>query len=163
MTDQKLNKLSNIKFYLFDLDGVLCNQKDLENDNGLGDKISIMSDFNDFISSMDLHSGILTAGENEQIHDFCDKAGFKEIYTSSFDKVTLARKIMLKHNINFENIFYIGDSILDVPLLQRAGFSAAPKNARREVKRVVDYVCKNETTLDMLKEILKLVIDSKSN
>ena len=163
MTSRILDKLKNIKFYLFDLDGVLCNQKDLENDNGIDDKILLLSDFNEFIDSLNLSSGILTASDNNKVNHFCNKAGFKEVYTSSFDKVTLARKIMDKHDIDFENIFYIGDSILDIPLLQRAGFSAAPKNARREVKRVVDYVCKGETTIEMLKEILKLVINSKSS
>lgn len=163
MNQKQLYKLENIKFYLFDLDGVLCNQREIENNGEIEKKVSIMNDFNDFIKTLNLNSGILTAGENEKIREFCDKAGFREVYTSSFDKVTLARKIMEKHDIDFENIFYIGDSILDVPLLQRAGFSAAPKNARREVKRVVDYVCKKEDTIEMLKEILKLVIDSKSN
>lgn len=35
---------------------------------------------------------------------------------------------------------YMGDDLVDLPALRAAGFSAAPADARREVREAVDYV-----------------------
>jgi 3-deoxy-D-manno-octulosonate 8-phosphate phosphatase (KDO 8-P phosphatase) len=40
----------------------------------------------------------------------------------------------------FKNTIYMADGIFDVPILRASLFSIAPKNARIEARRVVDYI-----------------------
>ena len=48
--------------------------------------------------------------------------------------------IKKEYNLSNEEICYIGDDVLDISILQEVGFSAAPANARDEVKAVCDFV-----------------------
>ncbi len=46
--------------------------------------------------------------------------------------------------IALQNILGVGDSHVDIPFLQKTGFSAAPLNAAADVKKIVQYVSEKE-------------------
>ena len=77
------------------------------------------------------------------------------IKTASVNKVKAAGEILLENNLNFNDAFFIGDNILDIPLLQRAGLTSCPSNARREVKRIVDFITVGDNCKEILFEILR--------
>ncbi|HET6372294.1 MAG TPA: HAD hydrolase family protein, partial [Candidatus Polarisedimenticolia bacterium] len=58
-------------------------------------------------------------------------------------------------------IAYIGDDVQDLPVLWRAGFSAAPANAVAEVKSEVDYVCQRSGGHGAVRELIDLVLSEK--
>ena len=49
-------------------------------------------------------------------------------------------------------------SCFDLPLLRLVGFSAAPRNARAEVKHEVDYVTKMDGGNGAVREVIELII-----
>ena len=53
------------------------------------------------------------------------------------------------------------DELFDLPLLRVAGFAAAPNNARREVKKVVDYVTKARGGEGAVREIIDLILSCR--
>jgi len=56
----------------------------------------------------------------------------------------------------------IGDGLVDIPVLQFADFSAAPANAKPEVKEIVDYVSPKSVT-DGVYDILEGIIRGLKN
>src|SRR4030042_1821352 len=138
--DDLHKKLKDIKIILFDLEGVLLNDYENHDEETLRKIGESFKSFCEKVKKYNLKGGIVTAS-NIKIHlkQFM-KIPDSEILTSSIDKVSNVRKLMSKLGIEFRNIFYIGDDILDIPLLMKVGVSAAPKNSRREVKRIVDYI-----------------------
>lgn len=51
-----------------------------------------------------------------------------------------AEKLCASLKIKLENVAYIGDDLIDLPLLQKVGFSGSPANAPSYIKDKVDIV-----------------------
>ena len=49
----------------------------------------------------------------------------------------------------------------DLEILKKTGFAATPKDGNLEVKKIVDYICKNRGGEGVLREICDLIISIK--
>jgi YrbI family 3-deoxy-D-manno-octulosonate 8-phosphate phosphatase len=55
-------------------------------------------------------------------------------------------------------VAYIGDDEPDLPVLQRVGFSAAPRDAMPGVRKKVRYVCKRTGGHGAVREVIDLLL-----
>ena len=154
--DEILIRLRDIRLILFDLEGVLLFKDDLENESRMNRIIFHLNKFCSKAGKQNIIVAILTARPEDDLTKYLIDSGVNDVLTSSIDKVTLSKKLLEKYNLDYSSAFYIGDDILDIPLLQKVGVSAAPMSARREVKRVVDYVTKGSNLEEILEEIWDL-------
>ena len=152
-----LGKIKKVKLFLFDLEGVLLNPQEIKNHNSLQQFYVSLQSFCTKLDRLGLKFAILTAREDDKLTSEIRKIENCQILTSSINKKFLADQVNEKFGIRYENIFYIGDDILDLPLLQAAGVSAAPRSARREVKRVVDYITEGTNGQEIMDEIIHLL------
>jgi 3-deoxy-D-manno-octulosonate 8-phosphate phosphatase (KDO 8-P phosphatase) len=81
-----------------------------------------------------------------------------EVVQGSMDKVSAMREIQKRHNLTDEEIAFMGDDLFDLPLLHAVGLSAAPRNARPEVKMSVDYVAKTEGGNGAVREFIEFIL-----
>jgi 3-deoxy-D-manno-octulosonate 8-phosphate phosphatase (KDO 8-P phosphatase) len=147
---------NTIKLVLFDLDGVLIQ----ENRNFTLDQILIpLKKFVEDIYDRGIQFAIVSGRHNDEVTNFLEVYKIRMI-TSSLNKVSDAEKIIDDLGIEFNEVFFMGDDILDIPLLQKVGYSAAPRNARREVKRVAKKIIPAEDVEFMLNEIKKIVLQN---
>jgi 3-deoxy-D-manno-octulosonate 8-phosphate phosphatase (KDO 8-P phosphatase) len=156
MKSSLLLKLKSIKAFLFDLEGVLL--KDKSGCDLCFNQIS--STYNGF-KEEELLFGIITARKEDQFIDKLKTLPGCEVIFSSFDKVSAAGSFLLEHSLGYSDLFYMGDDFLDIPLLEKCGFSAAPRSANRGVKRIVDYVVQADDCTELLKEIITNFKQSK--
>jgi 3-deoxy-D-manno-octulosonate 8-phosphate phosphatase (KDO 8-P phosphatase) len=56
------------------------------------------------------------------------------------DKVTTFREILRKEKLSADEVAYLGDDIIDLPVMQRCGLAMAVPNSRREVLEMAHYV-----------------------
>jgi 3-deoxy-D-manno-octulosonate 8-phosphate phosphatase KdsC-like HAD superfamily phosphatase len=147
------SKIKKVKIFLFDLDGVIVFRK--ENDSS--EVLKCMKDFAEKLAEDNLSAGIITARSNDELTSNLDKIENCRVVTASFDKVSKVEKIIKELNLTFENVLYIGDDMLDIPLLQKAGVAVAPSIARREVKRVVDFTIDVTTSGSILHSIYEII------
>lgn len=146
--------LSKVKFLLFDLHGVVLPGE------GAAPGRKAFADLRDDLlkaEKMGIRCGIISATEDAALIQKIKELGTLEVFTHSIAKVSQAEILLKKYNLGYENIGFIGDDILDIPLLMKAGFSAAPRSARREVKRIVNYVAKNSENRTVLSDVLDLI------
>ena len=57
-----------------------------------------------------------------------------------------------------EQIAYVGDDIVDLPILQRVGFSAAVADALDDIKPLVDYVTRRPGGRGAVREVCDLIL-----
>ncbi|MBS3944232.1 MAG: HAD hydrolase family protein [Melioribacter sp.] len=148
--------LKDIKLFLFDLDGVLVHNKNLT----VQQVVEIIQDikkFSEELSSSGLMFGIVTARKQDELITELGKIEKIFLISSTLEKVQAVDKLLNRISLNYKNVFYAGDEVLDLPLLAKVGLSAAPSWAKREVKRSVKYVLKGTSINSILNEILVLV------
>jgi 3-deoxy-D-manno-octulosonate 8-phosphate phosphatase (KDO 8-P phosphatase) len=68
------------------------------------------------------------------------------------------QEILREEKVAATEVAYIGDDVQDLPVLWRAGFSAAPANAVAEVKSDVDYVCQRSGGHGAVREVIDLLL-----
>lgn len=152
MKKEILSKLGNIKLFLFDLEGVLLHNGD-SNDFLIGEVKGAAEKF----SKLNLNFGIVTAREEDELIKELQKIEGCVVMHSSLEKVAVVAELIKKLSIDCSNVFYIGDGVLDIPLLQKCGLSAAPMNAKRDVKRVVDITMLSDNAMVLFKEIFTMI------
>jgi len=74
------------------------------------------------------------------------------------DKSEALEEILQEFKLKTENFAYIGDDLVDIPVLKKAGLSFCPKDAPEEVKQVVDYVTQTEGGRGVLREVVELIV-----
>lgn len=148
-------KFADIKILFFDLDGVLIQ-------NGQLDSLyEHLKEFCGKMNSIGMQTVIITAREEDETTKLLESIGECKVVSASVNKVKAASEVLLNNNLNFDQAFYIGDDILDLPLLQRVQLKACPSSARREVKRNVDFVVSGTTAQEILSEIEKHIKGSE--
>lgn len=156
MKNEILTKIKEIKIFLFDLEGVLLN------DNITPDKLfNILSSKVQEFNKRGLKFGIITAREDDDLINKLKSIENCNVISSSLDKVSSADNFLTTNSVDYENVFYMGDDLLDIPLLKKCRLTSTPMNGRREVKRIVNFVVKSKSPENILNEILSLI--KKSN
>jgi len=146
-------KIKNIKLFLFDLDGVLVLRKDRNED----ELLKCMKEFTEKLAEENFLAGIITARNDDELTNKLSKINNCHVVTDSFNKVLKVENIIEELNLDFDEVLYIGDDMLDIPLLQKAGIAIAPSSARREVKRVVDFTIDITVNGSILHSVLDLI------
>ncbi|MCX8010673.1 MAG: HAD hydrolase family protein [Ignavibacteria bacterium] len=107
--------------------------------------------------------GLITGRNSKIVSKRAADLKITDVIQGTIDKIPAAEKIASKYKAKLNEVAFMGDDLFDIPLLQNVGFSAAPKNARREVKRIVDYVTKASGGKGAVRELIDLILSAKEN
>jgi len=158
MVDHK--SIKDIKLIITDVDGVLTNGKiyiDNNNneskgyhvDDGAGVALARLANIPiAFLSGR--YSESTTIRARELKIQYC--------FQGQLDKVTSFNKIANNYNIPSKNICYIGDSLIDLPPMDVAGFSIAVQNAHSLVKKKANYITSLSGGEGVLLEAVELIL-----
>lgn len=145
-------KFVGVKLFLFDLDGVLVLNKDKNEEEIL----NCMEKFGQRLKSDNYYAGVVTARGNDKLTYRLAKIDNCIVISASFNKVESVKTILREMDLEFTNVLYIGDDMLDIPLLQKAAIAVAPSSARREVKRVADFTVDILSNGSILNSVLEI-------
>ena len=116
-----------------------------------------------FLKFLDIPVAIISGEDTEIVRRRADKLNIKHLYLGVTDKVIVAQKLCKELDITLSEVAYIGDDINDIQLLKKVGLSAAPNNAPKYVKDVVDLKLKVKGGDGAFREFIELIIRRFSN
>jgi len=87
--------------------------------------------------------------------------GIAEVYQKCYNKIEAYNRIKGKFSLRDNEIAYIGDDIVDLPLLKKAGLSFAVADAPDEVKSLTSAVTKNRGGRAAAREVTDLILKAK--
>jgi len=96
-----------------------------------------------------------------QVEERAKELKIEAVSLKKMDKFEAFRDILKRFKLKEENFAYIGDDLIDIPVLRRAGLSFCPKDAPKEVKQMADYVTKAEGGKGVLREVVELILKSQ--
>lgn len=154
-----LTKLRDIKLFLFDLEGVLINKNSANCSESKNKLLHQIYTACEQFTKHKLKFGIVTASSENYLEKIKTTSNCV-VLSNSINKVKMVDDYLKNITIDYKHVLYIGDDILDIPLLQKVGISGAPKDGRREVKRVVNFITKFNSG-EVLPEILDYLKQTK--
>src|SRR3989338_9398703 len=153
-------KAKNIRVLLLDIDGVLTDGRIIMSD--LGDELKFF-DVHDGFGLMLWHkagykSAIITAGESPLVLRRANILNIDKVYQKANDKLAVYDKIKKIYGVCDKQVCFIGDDLIDLPVLRRVGFSCCVPNAIHQIKQKVDYVTKKQGGRGAVREVIDLIL-----
>jgi len=158
-------KISLIKLILLDVDGVMTDGgiilgpgdielKRFHVQDGMGITLA---------KAAGLLVGILTSRDSEIVTKRAKELGIDEVQQGLFNKEEGYLTILKKYRLRDEEIAYIGDDILDIPILERVGFSACVADGAEEAKKVSHYITEKKGGDGAVREVVEMLLEGRGN
>jgi len=153
-------KLAKIKLLLLDVDGVLTDGRIIYDGQGNELKAFDVKDGHGLkmIQRAGIPVGIITGRSSEVVRRRAAELGIEILYQGALRKLDPYREILDQHNLRDEQVAYVGDDIVDLPILQRVGFSATVADAVPDVLSRVDFVASRVGGRGAVREICDLLL-----
>lgn len=164
ISEKKLLEIANnIKVLMLDVDGVLTDGSIILDNVGNEFKSFNVRDGHGI--KMLMRSGIevaLITGRYSRVVDRrAHELGIKEVFQRCRDKIIAYRQLAEKYSLKDNEIAYIGDDVVDIPLLKRSGLSVAVADAHEEVKAFAMMVTENRGGRGAVREVCDFLLRAK--
>lgn len=156
-------KLKEIRMLLVDVDGVMTDGRIIYDGNGLETKFFNVKDGHGIkmLQRNGVEVGIITGRTSAVVDIRARELGISIVYQGALRKLESYDDIKLKSGLKDNQIAYMGDDIVDVPVMRRVAFSAAPADALPEVRQLADYVTTRAGGKGAVREICDMIIRAR--
>jgi 3-deoxy-D-manno-octulosonate 8-phosphate phosphatase (KDO 8-P phosphatase) len=77
------------------------------------------------------------------------------------DKLGVFRKMLEKKHLKPEETGFMGDELVDLPVLERCGFACAPREAPQQVRQCAHYVCSAPAGGGAVRELCEYIMQAQ--
>ena len=156
-------KLKKIKLLILDVDGVLTDGRIIFDSNGVESKFFNVKDGHGIkmLQRSGIEVGIISGRESKVVYNRAVELGITQVYQKSLDKMVPYRQMLEATGLSDEQVAFVGDDVIDIPLLKRVGFAAAPADAVNEVLPFAHLVTKNRGGWGAVREICDLIMKAQ--
>ncbi len=153
-------KAADIKLLLLDVDGILTNGQIIYDSTGNELKMFNVRDGHGLklIQRAGIKVGIITGRKSEVVSRRAAELGIDILYQGALNKLEPYKEILAQTGTPEDQIAYVGDDLVDLPILRRVGFSATVADADPEVRSRVDYVSAIGGGQGAIREICDLLL-----
>ena len=162
-SDATIAKAQKIKLLILDVDGVMTNNLLHYCDDGSEIKSFNTRDGHGMVmlQKSDVDIAIITGRASPLVTKRMADLKVKHVHQGVPDKLPTFLALTETLNIRLDEIAYIGDDILDLPILTQVGLSATPADGDDEVKSRVDYVSDFEGGRGCVRQMCELIMKSQ--
>ena len=135
-------KAQKIKLLLLDVDGVLTDGGIFIDDRGTESKRFDVRDGQGIalLKRAGIEVGFITGRSSKVVRYRARELGVTILYQGVRDKAEIYNRIKQKTGFSDEEIAYVGDDIVDTPIMRQVGLAVAVQNSWSGIKAVADYV-----------------------
>jgi 3-deoxy-D-manno-octulosonate 8-phosphate phosphatase (KDO 8-P phosphatase) len=175
MTLSAQDRARRIKIILFDVDGVLTNGNIwiipvpvVSPDGAISSKMVEAKGYSAHdgagvtlarLGGMKL--GIITKRISETVALRARDLKLEFVYQGQAFKMQAVREIMAKEGVTLDEIAYVGDDVIDLPVMRECGFAVAVANARAQVKAEAHYVTPNKGGDGAARDAIEFILEAK--
>jgi 3-deoxy-D-manno-octulosonate 8-phosphate phosphatase (KDO 8-P phosphatase) len=156
-----------IKLLLMDVDGVLTDgriyylpaphggvfeTKTFHSRDGLGIR---------FAAEAGLKTGIISGRASPVVEHRAKELGLHFIQEDALEKLEPYEKILRAAGLKDEDVCYVGDDIVDLPVLTRVGLAVGVADGHDSLRRHVHYVTRRRGGLGAVRETVELILSAQ--
>lgn len=156
-----ISRLKRIKMLISDVDGVMTNGEiwlDSQNNwkrcfsvyDGVGMKMLMDAGY---------RVGVITGGKSIDVRTRMEFLGVEYFYEGIGDKTPSLEEILKKTGLKSEEVAYIGDELVDVPIIERVGVGVSVPNGLKEAREKAIYITKARGGEGAVREICDLILE----
>jgi 3-deoxy-D-manno-octulosonate 8-phosphate phosphatase (KDO 8-P phosphatase) len=164
-TEALKQRLRRLSLMIFDIDGTLTDGRLFWVPNSGWTQVYSVRDGMGIkrLQEAGLLVAAISGGESLSAQMRMQSLGIKHVHFGSQDKVAHFEKLLALLDVRAECCGYMGDEVVDLPLLRAVGFSAAPPEAPDEVRGAVHYVAHRPAGMGAAREVCELVLKHRQS
>lgn len=162
MANELAQRARQLRWLLFDVDGVLCERlyfsaegelvKPFDAKDGLAIRAA---------AGAGLKIGIVTARSSAAVERRARDLRFDRLIMGSGNKGESIDALLADEQLDGKNLAYVGDDLPDLPAIARCGLTFAPADAAREVCERVDVVLTRPGGSGAVREMVEMVLRAR--
>ena len=153
-------RLKKIRCLLLDVDGVLTDGK--LHFTSRGDEFKSFDVQDGHGIAMALRTGLLvgfvSGRPSPATTQRAADLGVKIVCQAPTNKMEMVATIQAEYQLREEEICFVGDELVDLPVLRRVGFAVAVPNAVAEVKAVAHYITRHSGGAGAVREVIEMIL-----
>jgi 3-deoxy-D-manno-octulosonate 8-phosphate phosphatase (KDO 8-P phosphatase) len=152
--------LETIDLLVLDVDGVLSDGRIIYDSRGAESKVFHVLDGEGVKHWLRAghEAAILSGRASRIVWRRAEELGVRAVYMNAKDKLPVFERILKRFRRKADRVCYIGDELVDVPVMARAGFAVATPGAADEAKRVAHYVTRRPGGAGAVRETVQLIL-----
>ncbi|CAG1066396.1 3-deoxy-D-manno-octulosonate 8-phosphate phosphatase (KDO 8-P phosphatase) [uncultured bacterium] len=153
-------KIRSVRLVVFDVDGVLTDGRIIFSNSGEETKFFDVKDGHGMkiLMRMGIDVAIITARQSEVVRRRAADLGITHVFQGMKDKRVALEALVQASGVSPGEMAYMGDDIIDLPVMKRVAFSAAVSDAVSEVIERADYVAKRPGGRGAARELAELIL-----
>jgi 3-deoxy-D-manno-octulosonate 8-phosphate phosphatase (KDO 8-P phosphatase) len=154
-----------ITLILFDVDGVLTDGKILLHPDGTESKQFDIKDGTGIVLAQraGLTVGFLSARTSTPTAQRAAQLGVTLLHQGVASKLETYEQIVDSLMLEDDHVAYMGDDVVDLPVLHRAGLAAAPADAVDDVRSRVHWVSRANGGQGAARELIELILRAQDH
>ena len=156
-------RLKRIKLLILDVDGVMTDGRIIFDSNGVESKFFNVKDGHGIkmLQRAGIEVAIISGRESKVVANRAAELGIERVFQKAIDKLAPFIRILADTGYSDDEVAFVGDDLIDIPVLKRVGFAAAPADAIAEVLPFAHFVTRNSGGYGAVREISDMLLRSQ--
>lgn len=104
---------------------------------------------------------IITGRHSKVVDRRAHELGITEVFQKCYNKKTAYAQLLKDYKLSDHEVAYVGDDIVDVPIMDRVGLPVAVADACDEVVRYASLVTRNRGGRGAVREVTDFILKAK--
>ncbi|MDQ7091212.1 MAG: 3-deoxy-manno-octulosonate-8-phosphatase KdsC [Methylococcales bacterium] len=160
-----LTTVKNLKLLILDVDGVLTDGRLFFDSQGNEYKSFHARDGHGLkmLQQTGVEIAVISGRKSASVALRMKNLGIKHVYQGHEHKVAAFEEILSHLTITPEQTAHVGDDLLDLPLMKRAGLSIAVQDANFAVKNYADCITEINGGLGAVREVCDFIMQTQES
>jgi 3-deoxy-D-manno-octulosonate 8-phosphate phosphatase (KDO 8-P phosphatase) len=156
-------KARQIKLVIFDVDGVLTDGSLYLGDDGQEYKAFNSRDGHGIkmLQSTGIEVGIITGRTSDVVRIRMESLGIRHVYQGKRDKLPTYLELRDRLNLTDEQVAYVGDDVVDLPIMRRVGLAIAVNDAHPFVLQHAHWQTPHPGGRSAGRDVCELLMDAQ--
>jgi len=161
--EEGVERIKNIKALIVDVDGVMTDGDIiLDHDGHEIKKFNVQDGLGIFLARQaGLVFGIITGRASRVVELRANELNVDFLSMGRKNKLNPYKEFKKKFGLKDEEICFLGDDLLDLPVMLKCGFAACVANGRNEVKYISQYVTEASGGDGAVREMIEYILQKQ--
>lgn len=161
--DPVMQRAAQVRLVVFDVDGVLTDGGLFLGDDGQEYKAFNSRDGHGMkmLQGSGVHIGIITGRTSNVVAKRMESLGIEHVYQGRLHKLPAFEELLTRLNLEPEQTAYVGDDVVDIPILKRAGLAVAVGDAHTLARRHAHLVTSVGGGRGAAREVCDLIMEAQ--
>jgi 3-deoxy-D-manno-octulosonate 8-phosphate phosphatase (KDO 8-P phosphatase) len=158
-----LARAAHIKLLIFDVDGVLTDGRLFFGDDGQEYKAFHSRDGHGMkmLQASGVIVGIITGRTSKVVEHRMANLGIQHVYQGKHEKLPAFEELIARLSLKPEQVAYMGDDVVDLPIMLRVGLAVATNDAHPLVRQHAHWQSSNNGGQGAARDLCELIMQAQ--